>query len=369
MTKEKSKILITGGGTGGHVMPALAVYDFLKSKGFSEFLYVGGYKGMENSIIPERKLPYKRIWISGFARGKILSNLLFPIKLVVSLIHSLVILLTYRPDLVIGTGGYVTGPVVYTASILGFKTMIVEQDVHPGVTTRLLAGFADAVCIAFPETASQINRVAKEKIKVTGNPVRPEIIRKDRSTSAGKLGLDPKVKTVLVFGGSQGAEAINDAVRKNLSNFAASDIQLIWQTGQHQYEQMKKEFINTGVKGTVQKFIEDMAAAYSACDMVVARAGAISIAEIGLMRLPAVLVPYPFAAGNHQEINARAVQEAGAAVMIVQSETDFPGLLWKSIEKILFDEQKKDSMAKSWEKLVKENATEEIYKIIKNLLS
>ena len=368
MNLKGKKILITGGGTGGHVMPALAIYQFLKNQGVEDFLYVGGYNGIENKIIPGKNILYKNIWISGFQRGKIIKNSLFPVKLMVSFFQAIFILLKNRPDIIIGTGGYVTGPMVFMASVFGFATMIVEQDIYPGVTTRLLARHVDKVCLAFEKTKEQLKGIPQRKFIFTGNPVRPEIRKMDKIKVRNKLGLEENKKTLLIFGGSQGAQFINKAVLTNLEKLRELDIQVIWQTGNVDEHQVKEEFAASGISGFVEQFIQNMAEVYSAADVVISRAGAISIAEIGAIGIPAILVPYPHAAGDHQKKNAELIQEAGAAIMLTQETKAFEQLLLENVTTLVYDETLNKKMAENWGKIYKANSLELIYEEIRELI-
>ena len=349
-----TRILIAGGGTGGHVYPALAIIDSLKSLQPVELLYIGGKGGVENEIVPRYGLPMKTIWISGFARSLSLKNLLFPLKVVVSLVQSLIILRRFRPAVAVGCGGYVTGPILWMAARLGIPVLIQEQDVHPGVTSKLLAGSANTICLSF-EAASQHFSANREKLVVAGNPVRAEVNRGDRVASLRQWQLDPQKLTLFVFGGSQGSRAINLAMAgiwKDLRDKHA--VQLIWQSGPGQFADVEKRMDNRSDM-VLLPYVEDMAAAYAAADIIICRAGASSLAELAMVGKAAVLVPYPHAAGDHQARNAQTMAEAGAALMVREGDGWEPKLKI-AIEKLIENEALRRKQGESWAEMAKPEA-------------
>ncbi len=356
MTEYTSNIIFAGGGTGGHVYPALASIESLQSRGNYQILYIGGYHGIENKIVHKEKIVFKKIWISGFQRYLTLQNFLFPLKLIVSLIQSMVTIIKFKPNVVVGTGGYVSGPVIYSAAKLGVPTLIQEQDYYPGITTRILAKYADVVCIPDPDVKKYLPRV-KGKVVVTGNPVRMSLKLIDRNEAAICFGLDPQRPIIFIFGGSQGAQSINKAI-SNIGNALIEryKVQFIWQTGERNYNEISTLELTTRDDVVIRDYISEMGKAYSAADIIVSRAGAITLAELSKVMKGCVLIPYPHAAANHQEKNARAIVDAGAAVMVLEDE-NFEVNLQNSIEKLLTNRNLAQEMGKNWQKIYQQDAT------------
>ena len=317
--------LFAGGGTGGHLYPAVAIADELRSRRPDAEIAFAGTKGkIEERVVPQRGYRFVPIWISGFRRKLALETLLFPLKLIVATVQSLILIRRLRPAVVVGTGGYVCGPPVFAASLLGVPTLIQEQNSYPGVTTRLLARRVSEVHVSFESIRRYLKR--QENLWVSGNPVRSSVGTVSRQDGAAFFRLQADKTTLLVFGGSLGATSLNKAMRRILPEIVAGDVQVIWQTGQSDYT-MAEEFVRTAgerVSGQtrVHRFIERMEYAYAACDLALCRSGASTIAELTLAGIPAVLVPYPFAAADHQTENARAMADGGAAVMIKDDNLD-----------------------------------------------
>jgi len=355
MGNHEAKILFAGGGTGGHIYPALATIEMLKSMGNFEFLYVGGYRGLENEILPGTGTPFKKIWISGFQRSVSLRNLLFPIKVAVSLLQSWLILHRFKPGVVVGTGGYVSGPVVYLAAKMGIPTLIQEQDSYPGVTTRLLARYAGVICLPYSVVKEHFREV-KAELLVTGNPVRKSLQLVEKKEACAKWDLDPARPVVFVFGGSQGAQSINNAIA-DLAEMLSEKyaVQFLWQAGNKNYPAIRNMPVASHPDVRVLDYIESMGMAYSAADIIVSRAGAITLAELALARKPVVLVPYPYAAANHQEHNARTIAEAGAA-LLVNEDSQFHLRLQEAIEALLTNDQQREKMTVAWDSLQRPGA-------------
>ncbi|GJQ62228.1 MAG: UDP-N-acetylglucosamine--N-acetylmuramyl-(pentapeptide) pyrophosphoryl-undecaprenol N-acetylglucosamine transferase [Melioribacteraceae bacterium] len=313
----KYRFLFSGGGTGGHLFPVVAVAEKLKEVlPACEILFVGTPDKIESRVIPELGYNYRAIPVAGFARNNGIKNILFPFKLFFSLIKSLAIALKYKPLAAIGAGAYVTGPILWASSIMGAKIVLLEQNSFPGVTNRMLEKKASTVHLAF-EDSKQYFRYP-EKLKVTGNPVRSSLQLIDKNEAKAKLGLDPDKQTVVVLGGSLGAKSINETIAGNIEKFG-KDIQLVWQTGKIYYENYKN-LEKPGVK--VLDFIDDMAAVYSSADLIVARAGATTIAEVTNLGLPVVFVPSPNVAADHQYKNAKSIADLNAAVVIKDIEIE-----------------------------------------------
>ncbi len=350
--------MIAGGGTGGHVYPALATIEALKESGDYDFLYVGGRGGIETRIVPKYNIPMQTIWISGFNRSLSLKNFLFPMKLLSSLYSSWKIVRAYKPQVAVGMGGYVTGPILYMASRMGVPVLIQEQDAHPGVTTRLLARYARKICLAFEQAKSHFSDYEK-KLVVTGNPIR-QMGALSREEGLKEWNLDPQNRTLFVFGGSQGSRAINTALNKLLPELLEDDsLQIIWQTGQGEYEAVKAGLSVQDERVVLLNYIENMPAAFAAADIIICRAGASSLAELAMAEKATILVPYPYAAGNHQELNSRMVEEAGAAKMVKEGE-EWHLELKAALETLLRSPEKRSGQGAAGKKLAKPNAAKHI---------
>jgi len=309
---NKYRFLFAGGGTGGHLFPAIAVAEHIREmKPEADILFIGTKDKIEGRVIPKLGYKFRSIWIKGFSRKINLENLLFPVKLFVSIIQSLLINMSFRPKVAIGSGGYVAGPAIWAANVLGAKIILLEQNSYPGVTTRLLERYANEVHLSFEESKKYLR---KEKIHhLTGNPVRKNLGRLDKSEALKIFGLSKEKKTLLVLGGSLGARTINESMSAGINTIKENGIQVIWQTGKNYFEQFR-QMNSDSIK--VYDFIEDMNSAYSACDLLLARAGATTIAELLNIGIPAILVPSPNVAENHQYFNAKSLSDKNAAVLI-----------------------------------------------------
>ncbi len=348
------RFLFAAGGTGGHLYPAVAVADEIKKlKPESEILFIGTKDKIEGRVVPKLGYRFKTIWIKGFARNFSWSNLLFPLKLFVSLIQSVFISMNFKPKVAIGTGGYVAGPAIWGASVMGAKIILMESNSYPGITTRLLERYADEVHLSFESSKKYLRR--QNILKVTGNPVRVDLGTTDKTEAKKYFGLDEHKNTILVLGGSLGASSINEAIVKALNTLIKNNLQLIWQTGKNYYEQYK--YLNFApVK--IFDFIDDMNKAYSACDLLVARAGATTIAELTVLGLPAILIPSPNVAENHQYHNAKSLADDNAAVLIKDDELDSE--LQKTILKLINDSNQLSLLSANAKKLAKPDAAKEI---------
>lgn len=310
-------ILFAGGGTGGHVYPAIAIAEeILKQDANARIVFAGTKAKIEARVVPQKGFEFHTIWISGFSRRLTLSNLLFPIKVIVSLLQSFFLIKQIRPDAVVGTGGYVCGPVLFVSSLLGIPTVVHESNSFPGVTTRLLASRVSKVFITFEVTKQWLSSSARTVL--VGNPTRAELSAVSREEGSRYFGLDPAKRTLFAFGGSLGASSINKAMPGLMKDAAEKDYQIIWQTGESDWSSASAVPQQTGVN--VMKYIDRMDYGYAAADVVVSRSGATTLAELTRLGKPAILVPYPHAAANHQELNAAAMVGSGAAEMIRDSE-------------------------------------------------
>lgn len=338
------RVLLAGGGTGGHVFPALALADEIRRRApETEVLFVGTDRGMERKAVPQAGYPIRMISVIGLRRQVSWEWLRFPFALMDSLRETRRLFRAFRPDLVIGTGGYVSGPVGFMAGWFGVPLVIQEQNSYPGITTRLLAWIADQVHLTFPESRKFFFR--NRNLQVSGNPTRSEIGSMGRTEARERLKLAPDKSTLCVIGGSQGAHSINVALSEALDRLTASGIQVFWQTGERDYQWASQTAARYGDAVRAQGFV-DMPTALGAADLMLCRAGAMTLAEIARCGLPAILVPYPYATANHQEWNARSLVEAGAAEMIPDRELSGQRLAEK-VSTLLGDTERLDRMRRA----------------------
>ncbi|GLI50043.1 UDP-N-acetylglucosamine--N-acetylmuramyl-(pentapeptide) pyrophosphoryl-undecaprenol N-acetylglucosamine transferase [Tepidanaerobacter syntrophicus] len=373
MPPEKNKkFIFAGGGTGGHIYPAIAIASGLKRKyPDSDILFIGTGKQLEKDIVEEVGFPLKIIHAKGFERKLSIDTLRSLHQLILGAADSIKILKEEKPDLVIGTGGYTAGPVVFFASLMGIPCAIHEQNVIPGVTNKILSRFAKKIFISFPESA---NYFPKNKVILAGNPVRPEITKGTRREALEKFGLSPNMPTVLSFGGSQGAMSLNNAIYYVIKTLIKSkEFQLIHVTGKNNYNKIMQSLMDDKIDlGSashivIEPYINDMENAYAAADLIISRAGALTIAELSACGKPAILIPLPSAANRHQDFNAALMEKNGAAIVIY--EKDLTGeKLYKSICNIIFDKECLLKMSASSKKLARSNALDTILQEIEKLL-
>lgn len=338
MRRQQLSIVFAGGGTGGHLFPGIAIAEEInRSVPTAEITFIGTRHKIEARVVPQRGFRFEAIWVSGFRRRFAPENILFPVKFVVSIVQSFFLMWTLRPDVVVGTGGYVCGPPLFVASLLGIPTLIQEQNSYPGVTTRLLASRVSEVHLSFKSSQRYLKRL--DNVRMSGNPTGKCVGKISRPDGAAYFSISPSKTTLLVFGGSLGARSINNAAQKILDRLIANDIQLVWQTGEADYDRMKTEAGRlTEISGgaiQVYAFIDRMEHAYAACDLAVCRAGATTVAELARAGIASILVPYPHAAADHQTENAKAMVESGAAVMI--KDVELGEKLLTTIEALLAD--------------------------------
>ena len=349
------RILIAAGGTGGHVFPAIAIADEIrKVNPNAEFLFVGTKGKIEARIVPQRGYAFENIWISGFHRSFRMDNLLFPIKVAVSFVQSFFLMRKFQPNVVIGTGGYVCGPVLLIASMLGVPTIVHESNSFPGVTTRMLSTRATRIFTAFDATMQWLKQ--KDNVEFVGTPTRDVLGTISQEHGIRFFNLDPSKKTVLIFGGSLGATSINQAVREMINELTSAGIQLIWQTGKS--DTILVDEMETKKNTWVGVFIDKMEYAFAAADVVICRAGATTLAELTRLGKAAILVPYPHAAADHQTFNARSLVDAGAAIMI--TDRNVKTMLKNELISLLSDDKKRQKMSEACRKLGKPNAGSKI---------
>ena len=361
--KQSVNILISGGGTGGHIYPAIAIANEIKSRFPSaNMLFVGAKDRMEMEKIPQAGYEIKGLWISGIQRNLSLKNLVFPFKLLSSLWNANKIINKFKPDVVIGTGGFASGPTLYVANKKGIKTLIQEQNSYPGITNKLLSKMADKICVAY----NSLERFfPKNKIIKTGNPVRQDLltISNKQNEAISFFDLDSSKKTLLVIGGSLGARAINQLIEKQLQWLVKNNIQVLWQTGKLYYDDYKKYDDLPRVQ--TKAFLNNMDLAYAAADFIISRAGAGSISELCIVGKPVLFIPSPNVAEDHQTKNAQAVVDEKAALMLKENELDnFKDL----VENLLKDDALKIELSTNIKKLALPNATKDIENEIVKLL-
>jgi len=335
---KKLKVIVSGGGTGGHIFPAIAIAKSLERKVEDiELLFVGAKDRMEMQKVPDSGYKIEGLWISGFQRSFSRKNLLFPFKLISSLIKSRKIIRRFQPDLVIGTGGFASGPLLYEASRKGVPSVVQEQNSYPGITNKLLAKSVQKICVAYENMERFF---PKEKLIFTGNPIRKEILNSSNKREEGKnfFKLHNRRITVLVVGGSLGAKTINESINNHLGEFKKNKLNLIWQTGVSYENQAKESVKSINVSGIQSyKFIKEMDLAYAAADIIVSRAGAIAISELCFLGKPVVLVPSPNVAEDHQTQNAQSLVNKNSALMVKDVESRL-----KLVEKIKSLSENKD---------------------------
>ncbi len=360
------KFIISGGGTGGHIYPAIAIANELKMRyPQAEFLFVGAKGKMEMQKVPQQGYQIVGLWIAGLQRRITADNLLFPVKLLSSLLKARTIIGNFKPDVVIGTGGFASGPLLQVAGIAGIPTVIQEQNSYPGITNKILGKRANVICVAYENLDRFFN---KNKVVLTGNPVRQDLlrVRENRDEAIKFYNLDPSKKTVVVLGGSLGARRINQLIASEAVNFAAQDVQVIWQCGKLYWEDYKQYNDSTNIQ--VISFVDRMDLLYAAADIIISRAGASSVSELALAGKPTIFIPSPNVAEDHQTKNAMAIVEKEGAILIKEAEleTKFSNVFTN----LLGDRNLQIKISENFRKLATPDATsriaDEIEKLIKN---
>ncbi|GAV21775.1 undecaprenyldiphospho-muramoylpentapeptide beta-N-acetylglucosaminyltransferase [Carboxydothermus pertinax] len=360
------KLVFAGGGTGGHLYPALALaQNWRTNHPEDQIIFVGTTKGIETSVVPQYGFPLFLIPVEGiprkFSRDAIKKLLLIPQSLIIAYRF----LKKEKPDLVIGTGGYVSFPVVYAATLLKIPTLIHEQNAYPGIANKILARKVNAVCLTFGEAKQ---RLKARKIYETGLPVRSEFLQNKREDLREKLGIGEKELLLVAFGGSQGAQTLNRVIGYLLPELIKRPhIKVIWATGPKNYENLKQTYINLPEQIKMVPYIDNMPEVLPAADLAITRAGAATLAEIAAAKVASVLIPYPYAAENHQEHNARTFANHGAAVVLKDSDCSEEKVK-NTILSLIDNPDVLIKMAEKAQKLLRQDALEEIIKIIKSLL-
>lgn len=367
MQQPKHKIIISGGGTGGHIFPAIAIANALKRKlKDPDILFIGARGKMEMEKVPKAGYPIEGLWISGLQRKLSGRNLVFPLKVISSLMKAGKITRKFKPDVVVGVGGFASGPTLRVASKRKIPTLIQEQNSFPGITNKLLGRWVNRICVAYE---GMDKFFPASKIVMTGNPVRQDIINPDSKQEDAYqfFDLSSQKKTLLIIGGSQGARTINIAVQKSLASLIRKQVQVIWQTGSPYYEtalgfkQQLESSLGTEAVDQhlrINTFIDRMDYAYAAADLVISRAGAIAISELCVVGLPVILVPLPSAAEDHQTKNAQALVEQKAALLV--RDQDLDSNLDAVLQELLGDDQKREMMKSEIVKLARKDAVDKI---------
>ncbi|WDO13272.1 undecaprenyldiphospho-muramoylpentapeptide beta-N-acetylglucosaminyltransferase [Flavobacterium sp. WW92] len=353
---QKLKFILSGGGTGGHIYPAIAIANELKERfPDCEILFVGAKDKMEMQKVPQAGYPIKGLWISGLQRRLTLDNSLFPFKLFDSLLKSRTIINKFKPNVAIGTGGFASGPLLRVAGFAGIPTVIQEQNSYPGITNKWLSSRASKICVAY----ENLDRFfPKDKIVFTGNPVRQDLIdiKGKKKEARDYFKLNPDKKVLLVLGGSLGSRRINQLIAKELVNFSSQEVQVIWQCGKFYIEEYKH--FNEKENVQVTAFIDRMDLVYAAADVIISRAGASSVSELCLVGKPVIFIPSPNVAEDHQTKNAKAIVDKNGALMIKENELDTK--FTSIFNNLLSDKNLQENLSENIKKMAMPNATKDI---------
>lgn len=363
MVANELKILISGGGTGGHIFPAIAIADALRNiVPDCDILFVGALGKMEMEKVPQAGYPIKGLRISAFQRRLSLKNLSFPLKVVFSMVKAYKIITSFKPDVVVGVGGFASGPTLKVAVNRRIPVVIQEQNSYPGITNRLLAKHAEKICVAYDGMEKWF---PAGKILKTGNPVRENVIniQNKKDEAFRYFELESGKPVVLIVGGSQGALSINQALSYNLKDLEQCGVQMIWQTGKLFADKAKsaiqEKIANPRDKDFhVYEFITRMDLAYAAADLVISRAGAIAISELSAVQKPSILIPYPAAAEDHQAKNAKALADKQAAIFLADSEAKIK--IATIVKSLIEDEEKRDTLSKNIGEFAVHNSAQKI---------
>ncbi|WP_439553537.1 undecaprenyldiphospho-muramoylpentapeptide beta-N-acetylglucosaminyltransferase [Flavobacterium macrobrachii] len=361
---RKLKFIVSGGGTGGHIYPAIAIANELKSRfPDAEFLFVGAKDKMEMQKVPQAGYKIEGLWIAGLQRKLTVQNMMFPFKLISSLWKSRQIINKFKPDVVIGTGGFASGPLLQVANSRNIPTLVQEQNSYPGITNKLLSKKANKICVAYDNLERFF---PKEKIVVTGNPVREDLlnIENKKEEAIAHFNLDRNKKTLLVLGGSLGARRINQLIEKEIYNIVSKDIQVIWQCGKFYINEYKH--FSDGKNVQVLDFIDRMDLVYAAADFVISRAGASSVSELCLVGKPTIFIPSPNVAEDHQTKNAKAIVDKNGAILLKENELDEK--FETTFSNLISNESLQKELSQNIKSLAKPNATKDIVEeIIKSI--
>jgi UDP-N-acetylglucosamine--N-acetylmuramyl-(pentapeptide) pyrophosphoryl-undecaprenol N-acetylglucosamine transferase len=360
-------LIISGGGTGGHIFPAIAIANAFRDRHpDSDILFVGAKGRMEMTRVPEAGYKIVGLWISGLQRKFTFSNFLFPLKVIVSFLKARTLVKRFKPDVVVGTGGFASGPIMMAATSANIPAVIQEQNSFAGLANKQVAAKASRICVAYEGMDKYF---PKDKIILTGNPVRKDILtaQSKRDKGFSHFGLDAKTKTLLVIGGSLGARTINESIIREIDKVVDAQIQLIWQTGKGYYETYKAKLSQVDLRRIrVQDFVKEMDLAYAVADVVISRSGALAVSELCIAHKACILVPSPNVAEDHQTKNAMALVSKNAAVMVPDKEAE-ANLVGEAL-KLLFDEQRCQRLSQNIALMARPNATEDIVNEIEKLI-
>lgn len=378
------KVVIAGGGTGGHLFPGIAVGEALRARGVTEILFVSAGRGAWREILDRAGFPWRSLPVRGFGRRPGLAHLAFPFRLAASLLLAAALLASFRPHAVVGTGGYVAGPVVVAAWLLGVPVVLLEQNAVPGVTTRIAARFAREIHLTYEGSEASLPRGARPRARFTGNPIRASLLAADRAAARARLGLLPDLPVLFVLGGSQGAVALNAALRDALAEDAAPaataapaapdaaadpgwarGLQFLVQTGERDATDWAA-LAPRAARLVARPFFHEIGDAYAAADLVLCRAGATTLAEITALGKAAILVPYPFAAADHQARNAERVARAGAAAVIAERDLS-PRRLRGDATTLMRDDGRRRAMEAASRALGKPDAADQVAEAVVGL--
>ncbi len=360
-------VIIAGGGTGGHLFPGIAIAEELRSRGVKNILFVGTEEGIESRVIPREGYQIRYIHSSGIVGKSIKNKVKGLLNLFISFTESMRLIKRFKPDVIIGVGGYASVAPLIAGSLRGVSTIILEQNSVPGLANRFLSIFGDLICITYHEG---FHFFPKRKTILTGNPVRKRIFDGTREGGLRLFSLDPGRFTIFVFGGSRGASSINNAMVSILPDFVPlwDNVQFLHQTGEKDYEYVRESYRKYGLNGVVTPFIYQMHEAYAVADIVISRAGATTITEITSLGKPSILIPYPFAAQRHQEINARKLSEMGAALMLLDDELR-GNRLFREIMKLYENEKLREELRKNAMAFSRRDAASKVVELIENLIN
>lgn len=366
------KFLITGGGTGGHISPAIAIAKKIKKEmPNSDIIYIGTHNSMESELVPREGFKFKAIRVKGFRRKLSIDTLKSVKELLLGLKDANKIIKDFSPDIVIGTGGYVCGPLVLMAALKNIPTLIHEQNALPGVTNRILSRFVDSIAASFKESKKYFHD--ESIVEITGNPVKEDFFKVNSEKAYSSLSLNKNKKFILSLGGSGGQKSLNDSmlyvIEKNINN---NNLQILHVTGKKHYDKFisdlnKKGIISLPENIKVVPFFYDMPKGLSVSDLVITSAGAITLAEITSLGVPSIIIPKGYTTGNHQVHNAKAMEKAGASIMVLDNEVT-GNILNEKILKLLSDEKELKEMSVRSKKLGNRDSTDMIYKMIKELI-
>jgi len=374
LTERKPyRVIISGGGTGGHIYPAIAIANALRARHpDTEILFVGAQGRMEMQKVPEAGYSIEGLWISGLQRKLTIDNLAFPVKIISSSFKANQIINEFKPHAAVGVGGYASGPLVYVASLRKVPSLLQEQNSYAGLTNKMLSNQVDKICVAHPGMEKFF---PAEKLVFTGNPIRKEIVElaqqkldEKKEEAIEYFGLDPQKQTLLVIGGSLGARTLNESVINNIQLLVDANVQVIWQSGRYYYKKMKAQLTatpdHTGIQ--LREFLTRMDLAYSVSDVVISRAGALSISELALVQKPVIFVPSPNVAEDHQRKNAEALVRAKAALMITDDEA--PQSLIKQVLTLLADKSQQKQLRQNIQQWARPEAADHIAQEVVKLI-